>query len=150
MPQFDAEMSAISFPSHWLKQPVASADELLMRHLEREAAESRRLNELDLVDALSLHLQHGLLAGVWSAGEIARNMGLNRHTLRRRLRCQGTGFQQELDKVRTALSLQLLEGTNIPVAEIAGLMGYSNASAFIRAFHRWTGKTPNQSRQGAR
>jgi len=150
MPQFDAEKSVVAFSSHWLEQPLVSADELLMRHFEREAAEARRLKDLDLVEALSVHLQHGLLAGVWSSGEIARNMGLNQHTLRHRLKIRGTGFRQELDKVRMALSLQLLEGTNITVAEIAGLMGYSNASAFIRAFHRWTGKTPNQSRQGAR
>jgi len=150
MPQFDAEMSAIAFPSQWLKQPVASADELLLKHFEREAAESRRLKHVELVDALSQQLQHGLLEGVWSARETAHNMGLNRHTLRRRLKAKGTGFRQELDKVRMALSFQLLEGTNIAVAEIAGLMGYSNSSAYIRAFNRWTGKTPNEWRQGHR
>jgi len=148
MPQFDAEMSAIAFPSQWLKQPVASADELLFRHFEREAAESRRLQQLELVDALSQQLQRGLLEGVWSAQATAQNMGMNRHTLRRRLKANGTGFRQELDKVRRVLSLQLLEGTNIAVAEIAGLMGYANPSAFIRAFNRWTGTTPNEWRKG--
>jgi len=150
MPQFDAEMSAIAFSSHWLTQPVASADELLLKHFEREAAESRRLQQLELVEALSQQLQRGLLDGVWSARETAQNMGLNRHTLRRRLKAKGTGFRQELDRVRMVLSFQLLEGTNIAVTEIAGLMGYSNSSAYIRAFKRWTGKTPNEWRRGHR
>jgi len=149
MPRFDAEISTVAFPSHWLEKPLTSADELLLRHFEREAAQSRRLHQLELVDALSRQLQRDLLQGVWSAGEIAENMGLNKHTLRRKLKAKGTSFRQELDKVRLSLSSQLLEGTNLSVAEVAGLMGYSNSSAFIRAFHRWTGKAPNEWRQGA-
>lgn len=149
-PQFDSEISAIAFPSKCLEQPTDFADELLLKHFEQEAAELRRLKELDLVDSLSLQLQRSLLEGAWSAQETAQSMGLNRHTLRRRLKAKGTTFRRELDKVRIELSLQLLEGTNIAVGEIADLMGYSNSSAFIRAFNRWTGKTPNKWRQGRR
>ena len=143
-------MSAVAFPSQWLKQSVTSADGLLLSRFEQEAAESRRARRLELVDALSQQLQRGLLEGVWSARKTTQIMGLNTHTLRRRLKAKGTGFRQELDKVRMALSLQLLEGTNIAVLEISGLMGYKNSSAFIRAFNRWTGTTPNQWRLGRR
>lgn len=150
MPQFNAEKSAVAFSSEWLQQPVSSADKLMLRHFELEAAESRRLQHLQLVEALSRQLQLDLLEGVCSAQATARNMGLNRHTLRRRLKAEGTGFRLELDKVRRTLSGQLLEGTNISVAEIAGLMGYSSSSSFIRAFSRWTGRTPNEWRHSRR
>jgi AraC-like DNA-binding protein len=149
-PRFNSEVSAIAFPSKWLKQSVASADAHLLARFEQDASESRRLRQLELVQALSQQLQRGLLEGFWSAGETAQIMGLNRHTMRRRLKAKGTGFRQEIDKVRLALSLQLLEGTNIAVAEISGLLGYRNSSAFIRAFNRWTGTTPNVWRQACR
>lgn len=150
MPQFNADKSAVAFSSEWLQQPVSSADKLMLRHFELEVAESRRLQHLQLVEALSRQLQLDLLEGVCSAQATARNMGLNKHTLRRRLKAEGTGFRLELDKVRQTLSRQLLEGTNISVAEIAGLMGYSSSSSFIRAFSRWTGRTPNEWRHSRR
>jgi len=148
MPIFDAEVSAVAFPSHWLIHAVPSANEFLFRQFQLEMAEKRRQQQLELVDLLSQHLRLGLLKGNWSARETARSMGLKEHTLRRRLKAEGTSFRQQLDTVRLALSLQLLEGTGMAVEEVAELMGYKNSSAFIRAFDRWTGTTPNEWRQG--
>lgn len=148
MPLFDAEMSALAFPSHWLKHGIPSADKFLFRQFQLEIAGMRRMQQFELVDLVSQHLRLGLLKGNWSAREIAQSMGLNEHTLRRRLKEKGTSFREQLDKVRLSLSLQLLEGTSMAVDEVTGLMGYKNSSAFIRAFHRWTGTTPNQWRKG--
>jgi len=147
MPQFDAEMSAVAFPSHWLRHAVPSADEILSRQLQLKIAEMRFLQQPELVDLLSQHVRLGLLKGNWSAREIALSMGLNEHTLRRRLKAQGTSFRQQVDEVRQSLSTQLLEATSITVEELTGLMGYTYPSAFVRAFHRWTGTTPNEWRK---
>jgi len=148
MPLFDAEMSAIAFPSRWLKHPVPSADEFIFRQLQLRMADMPRLRQFELVDLLSQHLRLGLLKGNWSVREIAQGMGLNEHTLRRKLQAKETSFRRQLDIVRLSLSLQLLEGTGMAVEEVAQLMGYRNSSAFIRAFGRWTGTTPNEWRQG--
>jgi len=148
MPLFDAEMSAIAFPSRWLKHPVPSADEFMFRQLQLRMAGMPRLRKFELVDLLFQHLRLGLLKGNWSVREIAQGMGLNEHTLRRKLQANGTSFRRQLDIVRLSLSLQLLEGTRMSVEEVAQLMGYKNSSAFIRAFGRWTGTTPNEWRQG--
>ena len=147
MPIFDAEVSAVAFPSHWLKHAVPSANEFQFRQLQLEMAEMRRLHQHELVDLLSQHLRLGLLKGNWSARKTAHSMGLKEHTLRRRLNAKGTSFRQQLDTVRLSLSLQLLEGTGMAVGAVAELMGYKNSSAFIRAFNRWTGTTPNEWRR---
>jgi len=117
-------------PSHWLKHAVPSADELLFRQLQLKIADMCRLQQFELVDLLSQHLRLGLLKGNWSARETARSMGLNEHTLRRRLKAEGTSFRQQLDQVRLSLSLQLMEGTSLAVEEVTGLMGYKNSSAW--------------------
>lgn len=145
--RYDAEMTGVAFSSHWLEKPVASADALLFRHLEQEAGELRRLRQLQLADALPLHLRRGLLQGDWSARTLAATIGLHERKLHRRLRAAGTSYRRELDKVRHALSLQLLEGTDLSVTQVSDSMGYANSSAFIRAFSRWTGSTPMEWRR---
>jgi AraC-like DNA-binding protein len=147
--QFDAEMSAIVFPSHWLQHSVSSADDLLFKHLEKEAIEKHGLQHLGLAEALKAQLRSGLLQRKWAASEMASALGLHERTLHRRLRTARTSFRRELDAVRQSLSLQLLAGTGMTVAQITESMGYASSSAFIRAFRRWTGTTPMDWRKHA-
>lgn len=146
--QFDSELSALAFPSRCLQQPVASADALLFDHLEKTASSLHSLQQLDFAESLSAQLRSGLLRRQWSAHAIASSLGLHERTLHRRLRAAGTTYRQELDKVRQYTSLQLLEATNMSVAQIADSMAYASSSAFIRAFTRWTGTTPTGWRRG--
>lgn len=145
--QFDAELSAIAFRSRWLQQPVVSADALLFNHLEKQASDLHRLQHLGLAETLSAHLRSGLLQRKWSATQMASALGLHERTLHRRLRAAGTSYRRELDRVRRSLSLQLLEGTDMSVMQVADAMGYASCSAFIRAFSRWTGSTPMEWRR---
>ena len=140
--QFDAELSGIAFRNRYLQQPVPSADALLFDHLEKAASDLHALQHLSLTDALSAQLRNGLLRRQWSAAEMATTLGLHERTLYRRLHAAGTSYRQVLDKVRNSTSLQLLKNTDMSVVQIADYMGYTNSSAFIRAFSRWTGTTP--------
>lgn len=126
---------------------MASADALLFNHLERAASDLHRLHDLGLTETLTAHLRSGLLQRKWSATEMASALGLHERTLHRRLRAAGTSYRRELDKVRQSLSLQLLEGTDMSVAQVAESMGYASSSAFIRAFSRWTESTPTEWRR---
>jgi len=144
--QFNAELSAIAFRSRCLQQPVASADPLLFDHFEQAASSQHRLQDQDFAENLATELRNGLLQRHCSARSIASKLSLHERTLHRRLSAAGTSFRQELDKVRHVLSLQLLEGTSMSVAQIAESMGYGSSSAFIRAFSRWTGSSPTKHR----
>lgn len=145
--RFDADLSAIAFRSRWLRQPVASADALLFTHLEKTASDLHALQQRGIAETLSARLRSGLLQRKWSAAEMASAHGLHERTLHRRLRAAGTSYRRELDRVRRSLSLQLLEGTDLSVIQVADSMGYASSSAFIRAFNRWTGATPMEWRR---
>lgn len=147
--QFDTELSAIAFSNRWLQQTVPSADALLFDHLEKTAGDYHALQHLRLTDTLPELLRNGLLKRRWSAAEMAAELGLHERTLHRRLSDAGTSYRRELDKIRQSTSLQLLESTDMSVAQIADSMGYTNSSAFIRAFSRWTGTTPMEWRRAS-
>jgi AraC-like DNA-binding protein len=70
--------------------------------------------------------------------------------LQRRLRESGTSHQEILEEARRRLASELMERSDVAIAEVAYLLGYSDPSAFHRAFKRWTGSTPfSARRQGA-
>ena len=65
------------------------------------------------------------------------------------LRDEGTSFQAVREDVRRALAARYLED-DLSIAEISFLLGFSEPSAFFRAWKRWTGLTPAESRERAR
>lgn len=80
--------------------------------------------------------------------EVARGMSLGARTLQRRLTEAGIDFKTLVDDTRHRLALRYLADPNKTPTEIAYLLGYSETSAFNRAFRRWTGSTPLQHRRG--
>jgi AraC-like DNA-binding protein len=140
---FNSPDCRITFSSSCLSQQPASADWLLLRHLEREAAEWRRTRHENLVDAIPRALRRGLLLNRFSAADIAMGFAVHERTLHRKLRAAGTSFRSELDQARYAVGEQMLLATDLPVSEVAASLGYANSSGFIRAFQRWTGASPS-------
>jgi AraC-like DNA-binding protein len=69
-------------------------------------------------------------------------------TVQRRLREHGLDFKRLVDDTRRQFSLSYLRDPQNTLTEIAYLLGYSEVSAFNRAFKRWTGSTPVSYRRG--
>jgi len=82
--------------------------------------------------------------------ETARALGLSERTLHRRLQEEGTSFRAVKDSVRREIALARLEHSEASVAEIAAELGYSEPSAFFRAFQGWTGVAPTAHRRRSR
>ena len=78
---------------------------------------------------------------------IADELHIDTRTLRRRLESEGTSFRRLLDEVRDALAVQLLTTSDIPVAEIARRLGYSDTANFTHAFTRWHALPPSHFRR---
>lgn len=74
---------------------------------------------------------------------VARQLGISRQTLYRRLKAEGILFAELLDALRHQMALNYLEGKKTSVNETAYLVGFSEPSAFSRAFKRWTGHSPS-------
>jgi len=140
--RFDAEQSAVAFPARWLDHPLQGADSLLHRHLEAEAAAQREQRSTNLVGAVRGVLRGLLAARRASVQDVARQLGMHERTLNRRLRYEGTTFTLELDAVRYTAAQQYLTQTSMSLAQVAAALEYADASAFNRAFRRWSGTTP--------
>ncbi|MFT6310402.1 MAG: AraC-like DNA-binding protein [Porticoccus sp.] len=82
-----------------------------------------------------------------NSARVAQLLHVSESTLQRHLSKEGNRFQSLLDQVRYRLAGEYLEGTNLPVAEIACLLGFRDAANFRRSFKRWSGTTPSLVRQ---
>jgi AraC-like DNA-binding protein len=78
---------------------------------------------------------------------IAAALRLSPRTLHRRLRDEGTSFRAVKAAVRRELAYARLEKTTLRVSDIAAELGYSEPSAFFRAFHGWAGEAPTLHRR---
>lgn len=91
-----------------------------------------------------------LLAGDASHKRVAAHLNLHPRTMGRRLEEEGVTFEQLKDEVRLAASRELLARTELAVSDVATALGYATPSAFVRAFRRWTGKSPSVWRRETR
>ena len=80
---------------------------------------------------------------------VARRLGTSARTLQRRLEVEGTSFARLVDEVRRERAEAFLRANDVSVAEVSWLVGFSEQSAFTRAFRRWTGSSPTEFRRGA-
>lgn len=78
---------------------------------------------------------------------LARDMGIAATTLQRRLQGEGTAYQVVKDELRRDIAIDLLGDSTRSVAEVAGLVGFQETSAFHRAFKKWTGVSPGAYRR---
>ncbi len=82
-----------------------------------------------------------------SVERVAAKMFVSRQTLYRRLRAEGTRFDRVLDELRHRMALNYLDDKKVTANETAYLVGFSDPSAFSRAFKRWTGTSPGRRRK---
>ena len=98
-----------------------------------------------LVDQARGLVRDALPLGEPSLERVAAGLGLTPAALQRRLREQNLSFSTLIDQVRRELALHYLR-RRLPVSELAPLLGYSETSAFFRAFRRWFDATPGEYR----
>lgn len=79
--------------------------------------------------------------------EISRIFGIPDRSMQRQLRDHGVAFQQLVSAARKELALHYINETDMPLTEVAYCLGYSELSAFSRAFRRWTGVSPQRYRR---
>lgn len=141
--RFEARTAALIFPAFWLKRRIASGDEVLRRLFEeRLGIPEARSDEGTLSDGLRRMLRTRLPQQDCSADKIAGLLSMNRRTLNRHLTAEGTAFTILVNEIRFEIARQLLANTSMAFSQIAAALAFSEASAFTRAFRRWSGQTP--------
>lgn len=149
---FEADRAAFVIETSWLGAPLMRDE----RDIEELVATSPRAlilpprYQLSPRDQVRRLLDSGLVRGdLPSAEEIARRLAISPQTLRRRLSEEGTSVRDLTGEVRRDLAIAALVGSEETVADLAVRLGFSEPSAFVRAFRRWTGNTPGEYRRKA-
>ncbi|HEM45542.1 MAG TPA: AraC family transcriptional regulator [Alphaproteobacteria bacterium] len=142
--RFDAEADGVLFPISLMDTSNPSADAALTRLLQQYAADqlARLPATARFSDRVRTTIRAMLRPGGLDAHAVATRLAVSDRTLRRRLREEGTSYQALLDDVRAELARHHLARERRGIDEVAGLLGFSDASAFSKAFRRWTGRTP--------
>ena len=149
--RFAAPENAITLDAAVLAAPLVAADPTLIAVLDRqvEALLAKLPPRDDFLAGLRRELADELAEGTIDLERVARRMHTSTRTLQRRLREAGMTFQSYTDEVRRDLTLERLAAPGATITEVAFLAGFSDVSAFHRAFRRWTGSTPAEYRRRA-
>ncbi|KAA2258805.1 AraC family transcriptional regulator [Solihabitans fulvus] len=150
-PVFDAAGTALSFDRRFLDMPVVQDEVTLRRYLRQAPAEllSRRDYGVDLAAQVRRILGNGIAGGEQpSVTEVAARLDVSAPTLRRRLTAEGTSFRDVREQLLRDQAVASLVRGNESVEALALRLGFSEASAFHRAFKRWTGSSPGAYRGG--
>jgi AraC-like DNA-binding protein len=140
--RFNQETATLVFPARDLDLRVVGADPLLRGMLEERIQHLKDAQGSDFSDDIRRLLRTRLTSHRCSVKDIADLLTMHRRTLSRRLQ-GGIGYRALTDEIRFEIACQLLEDTDVPLSQIAAALAYSEASAFTRAFRRWSGETPS-------
>ena len=125
------------------------ADELLLAQNLEQARKviAKRTQRWELYVAVRSAIKECLIQRCATQENVANQLNLSIRNLHRRLKEAGTTYQAILDDSREALALNLIKDLDTPLYEISFLGGFTEPSAFYKAFRRWTGKRPGDYRQ---
>lgn len=108
-----------------------------------------------LIEGVRLMIRRMLPTGGLGIGLVAMQLDMHPRTLQRQLAAQGTSFVHLVDGVRKEQMEHYLRDTDVPLGQLAGILGYSEQSVLTRSCRRWLGMSPSAYRgvsrlQGAR
>lgn len=147
--RFDAEHSAILFPARWLNQPIPAADPALRDMLQEQIRLMEETGGQTLSEKVRRLMRAALLAERGSMERVAGALKMSKRTLERRLVEEGSSFRKLSDEIHYEIARHLLENTAMPITEIGLALKFSEASAFSRAFKKWSGLPPRDWRTRA-
>ncbi len=148
--RFEQPHDELVLPREVLQLRLLRADPLLNEVLARHAEQLMRTlpEEATLSEIVRREIDELLVDGDPGVETVARRLGMSARTLQRRLKDEDATFGELLDETRRETAIRLLEDAAMPISEVSFLLGFSDPSAFHRAFRRWTGVTPGDVRRG--
>ncbi|MCA9632460.1 MAG: AraC family transcriptional regulator ligand-binding domain-containing protein [Myxococcales bacterium] len=147
--RYEQPCAALVYAPEIANWPVAKADTRLFPFLERHAASQSAVapNLAPWTTRTRTAVIELMRGEEPSQREVARKLGASERTLQRRLAEEGMSFVRIADECRRELALLHVADPSLPLADVAFLLGYSDTTAFHRAFRRWTGSTPAELRR---
>ena len=147
---FAAPHTAIVFAAEYLNLPIVQ-NERTVKEFLRTAPESilvKYKNGSSLSARIRRRLRQLLPGEVPDFDRLAGELNMTTATMRRRLHEEGSSYQGIKDQLRRDLAISYLSHSDRSVMDIALELGFSERSAFHRAFRKWTGASPGEFRRG--
>lgn len=148
--RFDQDENAMLGDAACVAMPIVSHDpasHVLLQTQARQQLADIAPGEDRLINQLKSLVRSRLDEGKLSLEDVAAALKLPSRTLQRRLEEVGLHFRQVVDEVRQDTARYHLRATQMPLAELAAMLGFSDHASFNRAFKRWTGASPGAYRR---
>lgn len=141
---YEKERMGMAFKKTILNLPIRTANKELLPIFEEMMAEMKHMQNKDLLSSsVRRYLTHSLLTSDLSLKPIAERFNMSERNFQRKLKSEGTSYQQILDNLRIELARKYLR-ERIPLVEIAFLLGFESQSAFNKFFSKHFHTTPSQ------
>lgn len=141
---FDEEVLSVTFPRAALDTPFELANEAINQVCRQQCREL--MNQFQTASKVSDMVRQAIIFSPgqsdYSIDSIAAKLGMSVRTLQRSVKQEGQTFQEILTEVRMTTAAKYLTTTNLPVKNIAYLVGYLELPSFYRAFKKWSGASP--------
>jgi AraC-like DNA-binding protein len=148
--KFGAPHNRISFPKTLLSRPLRGNDSHLYEIILKSAmGELDRFGRMEApLSRIANEVASSLTDGSCTLPLISAKLGMSQRAVQRLLEKEGTNFRKLSEEIRRSAAERYLRSTNLPMKEIAFLLGFSELSTFSRAVKAWFGVSPRKVREG--
>jgi AraC-like DNA-binding protein len=147
---FASATSEVVFSSSDLDRQLPAGNRELAMANDRILSDFLRvLDAPDLITRVKTAIAEALPSGTPSDDTVAKSLYMSSRSLQRKLAEEGTSYSRLIASVRQELAEQYLADSSLSLSEISFLLGFSELSAFSRAFRRWTSQSPSAVREAA-
>ncbi|MBL4656570.1 MAG: AraC family transcriptional regulator ligand-binding domain-containing protein [Flavobacteriales bacterium] len=148
--RFGRDEIAVLFHKQHVEENVLTSDYALLEVLVAHAQE--KSENLDAAKGFYEVVKRSVVNLVKpefpTIDQVAAHLNMSVRTFQRKLKREGHSYKELIDELRQDFAMSYLKKQELSINEIAYLLNYADASAFIRSFKRWKGQTPNQYRLG--
>jgi len=146
--KFNAEMDSLTLSMRDVERPLITGNQMIVGLHEKLVEKlAREVKGDNIVDRVSHAVTQFLASGDYSRERVAEELHISPRSMHRHLEKAGTSYSEILRRVRQELVIEYMKEPHLTLAEIAFLLGYSEYSAFSRAYKRWTGLSPKGLRE---
>lgn len=147
---FNQPNYSISYTTRDFESRTAKADTSINRFLlerVKEEEEGIEISPNRVADEVRILIEDALPSGIPSVSSVGEHLGMSNRTLTRRLSEDNLSFRDLIQQTQERVAKTLLNNSSRSISEIAFQTGFSEQSAFNRAFKRWTGQSPTDYRK---
>lgn len=148
--RFRQPICMLRMPTSGFLLPTKQADVRLAQRAERKVSEalasSKECPQTVFLDSVKAALETCVPRGIPTVESVADELRISPRALRARLKASGITFRVLRDGVLRTMALHYLRLSDLSLDDVAEKTGFSEQSAFSRAFKNWTGTTPGAFR----